>query len=109
MNKNLIAIDPSFPQDSRAWPTQIKLIHISPLQTKYLTNTLSTTVLEAKGVIEISSKVLKVQTNREPEKLHQSKYFNRDNKVPKSYFGSDGLQISSSPKAEGACNSVEIN
>lgn len=90
MNKNLIAIDPSFPQDSRAWPTQIKLHHISSLQTKQLS--LSTTVLEAKGVIEIPNKVVnsKMKTNqKQPEKLHQITCFNRDHKVPKTYFGTE--------------------
>lgn len=53
-------------------------------------------MLEAKGVTEIPSKVLisKIQTyQKQPGELHQSKCFNRDLKVPKTYSGAERLQV----------------
>lgn len=85
MNKNLIAIDPSFPQDRSTWTTEIKLHHISPLQTKQLTNTLSTTVHEAKHVIP--SKVLnskqRYKQTRNIQKNHQRRVLTATSRCPK--------------------------
>lgn len=109
MDKSLIAINPSFPQDSRAWPTQIKLHHISPLQTKYLTNTLSTNVSEEKGVIEIPSKCSRArckQTRRRQKSYIKASVLTETSRCPKVTLA---LDDSSSPKAEGASYRLEIN
>lgn len=79
----------SFPQDSRAWPTQNC---IRFLLSKSLTNPLSRTVLGAKRVTEIPSKVLngKIQTDqKQTGKLCQYKCLNRDLEAPQIYSGAE--------------------
>lgn len=69
-------------------------------------------MLEAEGVTQIASKVLtsKIQRDQmQPGKLHQSKGFNRDLRLPKTYSGTEWLHVSFSLTDEGATDGLEIN